>query len=66
MREGQQKDMKELLEEVSGSLRGRGGEKDALLSSILGDQKVMEEYITVVIFGVDNRSNGDYDTGNGW
>ena len=27
-------------------------------------QKVMEEYITVAIFGVDNRSNGNYDSGN--
>ena len=27
-------------------------------------QKVMQEYITVAIFGVDNRSNGNYDSGN--
>ena len=44
MRDGQEKNAKDLLKEVSGSLRGRGGEKESLLSSILGDQRVMEEY----------------------
>lgn len=57
MREGQQKDLKELLEEVSGSLKGRGGEKNALLSSILGDQKVMEEYRRL---GFKDEDAGDW------
>ncbi len=27
-------------------------------------RKLMEGYTTIAVFGVDNRSNGDYDTGN--
>ncbi len=51
------KKTEDLLRKMPASLRGRDGEKESLLSSILGDRRVMEEYRRL---GFRDEDAGDF------